>query len=99
MNNPSAMKAIRQQQRLRHQEQRQMMERQFPGLTTNAVDGIPTEKQLTPQQLHQLRQAQNAATMGNVNVSLCFIWQFLYRKEKPRHLLTLLPRRTTRKPS
>jgi hypothetical protein len=57
-----------------------MMERQLPGLTTSAVNASPMGmQQLTPQQLHQLRKARNAATRDNVSVSPCFIWRFLYR--------------------
>lgn len=84
MNNPSAMAAIRQQQILHQQQQRQMMAQQFPGMTPGAVNGMPMGMQLTPQQLHQLRQARNAAQLGHVNVSSCFIWRFLHRDREAR---------------
>lgn len=53
------MYALRQQQILHQQQQRQLMEQQSPG-TTSGAKGMPTGKQLTPQQLYQLRQAPYA---------------------------------------
>ncbi|KAL7967436.1 hypothetical protein HDV63DRAFT_382182 [Trichoderma sp. SZMC 28014] len=69
MNSPTAMAAIRQQQLLQQQQQREMMAQQYmyPDMAPGAVDDIPKGMQLTPQQIHQLRQARNAATIGHVN--------------------------------
>lgn len=78
MNNPSAMAAMRQQHLLQTQQQRQaMMAQQFPNMTPGGVNGMPMGMQLTPQQIHQLRQVRNATQMGHVSVICCFIWPCL----------------------
>ncbi|GFP57188.1 adhesion defective protein 1 [Trichoderma asperellum] len=67
MNNPSAMAAIRQQHILQQQQRQALMAQQFPGMTPAGVNGMPMGMQLTPQQIHQLRQARNAAGLGHAH--------------------------------
>lgn len=92
------MNALRQQQILHQQQQRQLMEQQSPG-TTSGANGMPTGKQLTPHQLHQLRQAPNVATRNTVNVSRCFILRFLHRDGEAKSPTKSLSRRPMRKGS
>lgn len=72
------MAAIRQQHILQQQQRQALMAQQFPGMSPAGVNGMPMSMQITPQQLHQLRQARNAAGLGHVNVSCYFIWRLLY---------------------
>ncbi|UKZ83454.1 hypothetical protein TrVFT333_011263 [Trichoderma virens FT-333] len=67
MNNPSArMAAIRQQQLYQQQQRQAILSQQFPDLGAAGVNGMPMGTQLSPQQLHQLRQRDAAAGLGHV---------------------------------
>ncbi|KAH6605005.1 hypothetical protein Trco_006712 [Trichoderma cornu-damae] len=67
MNNPSTMAAFRQQQMLHQQQRQALMAQQFQGMGAGGVNGMPMGmqlSQLSPQQLHQLRQ--RTAALGHV---------------------------------
>ncbi|RFU79868.1 hypothetical protein TARUN_2357 [Trichoderma arundinaceum] len=67
MNNPSAMAAIRQQHILQQQQRQALMAQQFQNMSNAGVNGMPMGMQLSPQQLHQLRQRSAAAAgLGHV---------------------------------
>lgn len=71
INNPSAQMAAIRQQQLLHQQQRQqaMFAQQFQNMNAAGVNSMPMGMQLSPQQLHQLRQRNAAAGLGHVGVS------------------------------
>ncbi|OPB43229.1 hypothetical protein A0O28_0110920 [Trichoderma guizhouense] len=68
INNPSAQMAAIRQQQLLHQQQRQqaMFAQQFQNMNAAGVNSMPMGMQLSPQQLHQLRQRNAAAGLGHV---------------------------------
>ncbi|KAL6694035.1 hypothetical protein J3F84DRAFT_378416 [Trichoderma pleuroticola] len=69
MNNPSAQRAAIRQQVLhaQQQQQRAMFAQQFQNMGIAGVNSMPMGMQLSPQQLHQLRQRNAAAGSGHVS--------------------------------